>query len=230
MELLLIRHAQPFRVERVEGPADPPLTPLGHAQAAAMAAWVAHEPIDAVYVSPLTRARQTAAPLAARLGVEPVVVDLLAEFDRHDPVYIPIEELKVGASAFDREKWRAMLAENDSAERRAWRDDLVEAIEALVVANRGRRVAAVCHGGVINGYLSSVLGVGAPIFFEPWYCSVNRVVAASSGQRSVVTVNEAPFLRTLATPAGEGMPGTGGSPGGGAGIVASPAAPRGAAS
>jgi probable phosphoglycerate mutase len=156
--------------------------------------------VEAIYTSPLTRARETAAPLAERLGLEPVVVDLLAEFDRHDPVYIPLEELKAGTTEADRQKWRAMLAGNESAERRAWRDDLVGAIEVLIAANRGRRVAAVCHGGVINGYLSAVLGVDAPIFFEPWYCSVNRVVAASSGERSIVTVNEAPFLRDLPTP------------------------------
>jgi probable phosphoglycerate mutase len=193
VELLLIRHAQPVRVEQAAGPADPPLTPLGHAQARAMSEWVSHEVFDALYVSPLVRARETAMPLAERTGLEPVIVEPLAEFDRHDPVYIPIEDLKAGATAEERERWKAMLSESDSAERRAWRDDLVVALETIINSHRGGRVAAICHGGVINAYLSHVLGMDNPLFFEPWYCSVNRVAAASSGERSLVTVNEAPL-------------------------------------
>jgi probable phosphoglycerate mutase len=44
MELLLIRHALPVRVEGAEGTAaDPDLSDLGHEQAKALAAWLADE-------------------------------------------------------------------------------------------------------------------------------------------------------------------------------------------
>lgn len=200
MDLLLIRHAQPLRVEKLEGAADPALTDLGHRQAAAMAGWLAEEPFDAIYVSPLVRARQTARPLGELHALEPIVVDGLAEFDRDERTYIPIEEMKNGATPADRQRWLDLLANNNSAGRRAWRAQVVVAVEELVEQNRGRRIAAVCHGGVINAYTSHVMGIEAPMFFEPEYTSVHRVLAASSGVRSIVTLNEAPFLRGLPTP------------------------------
>ncbi len=203
VELLIIRHAQPVRVERADGgAADPPLTELGHAQAAAMAEWLREERLDALYVSPLQRARQTAEPLVAHHGLEPVVVDGIAEYDRHDPTYIPIEDLKAMKAAGNAEKWYELLAGNDSAERQAWRDQVVPAFEAIIDANRGRKVAAVCHGGVINAYLSHVLGITSAMFFEPVYTSIHRIAAASSGERSILTVNEAPWMRSLPAPQG----------------------------
>src|SRR5262245_38874839 len=98
MELLLVRHARPERVEGAAGPADPPLSPLGRRQAAALAEWLAVEPgvapLAAVYTSPLRRAAETAAPLAAALGLTPVAEDALAEYDAEANDYIPIEELR----------------------------------------------------------------------------------------------------------------------------------------
>jgi probable phosphoglycerate mutase len=55
------------------------LTEVGHAQARCAAEALAAERFDRVLVSPLVRARQTAAPIEARLGVEAEVVDWLAE-------------------------------------------------------------------------------------------------------------------------------------------------------
>jgi probable phosphoglycerate mutase len=55
-------------------------------------------------------------------------------------------------------------------------------------------VAVVCHGGVINAYLSSVLGIDPILFFEPYYTCVNRVLAARTGERSILSVNETGHL------------------------------------
>ncbi|GAA0442242.1 bifunctional RNase H/acid phosphatase [Acrocarpospora corrugata] len=76
--LLLLRHGQtPLSVEkRFSGLGDPSLTPTGEAQAEAAAMRLAREPyrIDAIVSSPLTRARQTAEAVGARVGL-PVRVD-----------------------------------------------------------------------------------------------------------------------------------------------------------
>jgi probable phosphoglycerate mutase len=54
----------------------------------------------------------------------------------------------------------------------------------------------VCHGGVINSWAGHVLGVREPFFFfDPGYTSVNRFLAAGSGERSVVSLNETAHLR-----------------------------------
>ena len=94
MELLIIRHGLPVRIDDAGGPADPELSDEGHAQARRLADWLRHDRIDAVFTSPMRRARQTAAPLAEVLGVEPIVDDELAEFDRGQHFYVPLEELK----------------------------------------------------------------------------------------------------------------------------------------
>jgi phosphohistidine phosphatase SixA len=57
------------------GERDPDLTAEGQRAAAALAAWFRADPPRAIYVSDYRRTRQTAAPLAARLGLVPIVYD-----------------------------------------------------------------------------------------------------------------------------------------------------------
>ena len=197
MELLLVRHALPQRVEGADGPADPALADLGVRQAEALAGGLAGEPLHAVYTSPLRRAVETAAPLAARTGLGPVVDEDLAEFDRDASEYIPIEELRAAGDP----RWQAMVdgryvgAEHLDPE--AWRATVVAAVERIVEAHPGQVVAVVCHGGVVNAYLSWVLRTPDPMFFEPAYASISRVLAARSGQREVRSVNETAHVRGL---------------------------------
>ncbi|HMR14556.1 MAG TPA: histidine phosphatase family protein [Arachnia sp.] len=82
MRLLLIRHGQTqSNVNRELDTAFPgaPLNETGLAQAEALIESLAHERIDALYCSTLTRAQQTAAPLAAARALEAVVVDGIQE-------------------------------------------------------------------------------------------------------------------------------------------------------
>jgi broad specificity phosphatase PhoE len=78
--MILLRHGQSefnlafTATRRDPGIVDAKLTPLGHQQAAHAAEALAGEPIRRIIVSPYTRALQTAAPIAKRLGV-PVIVN-----------------------------------------------------------------------------------------------------------------------------------------------------------
>jgi len=70
--IVVVRHAE----KQIGADADPPLSTAGDARAASLMRMfgdrgAAH--IDAVYVSPTLRSRMTAAPLAARLGLTPIV-------------------------------------------------------------------------------------------------------------------------------------------------------------
>jgi len=78
--ITLIRHGEPDWTP-ASGPAviDPSLTPFGVAQAKATARRLAGTGIDAIYVSPYRRSRETAAALAESTGITPVVIDGLAE-------------------------------------------------------------------------------------------------------------------------------------------------------
>ncbi len=73
MRLILVRHGQtPSNVRGLldTAPPGPGLTELGLAQAAAVPATVADEPIDALYASTALRAQLTAAPLARERRLE----------------------------------------------------------------------------------------------------------------------------------------------------------------
>jgi len=57
------------------GEQDPDLIPEGQRTAAILAGWFRRDAPRAIYVSDFRRTRQTAAPLAARLGLTPIVYD-----------------------------------------------------------------------------------------------------------------------------------------------------------
>ncbi len=191
MDLLLIRHALPVRIDDGDGPADPELSDEGWRQAGALAAWLADEEIDVMVASPLRRAQETAEPLARLLELEVATVDGLAEFDRNAPWYIPIEELK----AADDPRWHAMVAGDWDLDPDEFQRSVVAAVDGIIAGHPGRTVAAVCHGGTINAYLSAILGLEKLMFFVPDYTSVSRVRASRSGPRSLVSLNETGHLR-----------------------------------
>ena len=191
MELLLIRHARPLRVQSVDGPADPGLSPLGRRQAEALAAWLAAERIDAVYTSPLRRAVETAAPLGEALGAAVTSEAALAEYDAEATAYIPIEELRAAGDP----RW--MEVPDDIA---GFQARVGEGVDRLAAAHPSQRIAFVCHGGVINVIVSAVLGVGPQMLFLPAYTSISRVLIASTGQRSLASLNETGHLRMADVP------------------------------
>ena len=202
MELLLIRHALPIRRELTEGIADPELAPEGLAQAMLLAAYLESEHLDAVYASSLRRAQQTAEPVVTGRGLELRIEPDVAEYDKDSPEYVPVEELKANNDP----RWQAMLrGEMDGMEdHEVFATRTIAGVNRIIDAHRGQLVAVVCHCGVINAYLSHLLDLdsGQRGFFYPNYTSIHRIAAASSGERSVVTLNETSHLRGSGLPMG----------------------------
>lgn len=81
------------------------------------------------------------------------------------------------------------------AEPEAFRSGVIETVERIIADNPKRRVAVVCHGAVTNVYLGHVIGTPKLLWFEPAYASISRVIASSTGVRTVVSVNETAHLR-----------------------------------
>ncbi len=197
MELLVIRHALPNRIEMAEGRADPDLSEAGFRQAAALGKWLASEHLDAVYASHLLRAQQTAEALVAGRDLEIVTEHDVAEFDRDASSYIPFEEIDRNSAEF-----RAIVTGDYSAiggpDPTEFKKKVVEAFDRIIDAHPSQTVAVVCHAGVINAYFAHILGLDRTIFFGPDYTSVNRVKASSnSGLRGVGSLNETGHLRGL---------------------------------
>lgn len=183
MELILIRHGEP---DVDADPADPPLTELGHRQAAATAAFLADTHLDAIYVSPQVRARQTCAAVLGERGLVELVDPRIAEFDYGSGMYMQPSLVNAVTRAEAMEVLKALQGPEFHARVKAGMDEIIE-------TNRGATVAAVCHGGVINSYVGDVLGATEPV--QAAHASVTRIAASSkSGVRSLVTFNEAHWI------------------------------------
>jgi probable phosphoglycerate mutase len=197
MELVLVRHAQPERIDEgeVEGPADPSLTHRGRREAERLAAWLAHEQIDHVLASPLRRARETAAPLALALGLDVEIDDGLTEYDAAATSYIPIEELR----ELKDERWLATIEgrwdDVGGEPPHVFQQRVVPAVERVIDRFAGKKVVAVTHGGFINVYLAHIIGkTDTLLWFHPGYTSISRVHAQQGGPRSVGSINELAHL------------------------------------
>jgi 2,3-bisphosphoglycerate-dependent phosphoglycerate mutase len=197
MQLILIRHGLPVRVELNDHTTDPPLSEQGRREANLLVGWLAPEQIDAVFSSPLLRASETAMPIALPRALDVIIDEGLSEFDVGVNAYIPYEESDAAAHP-QWQRWQEHLtaADDEDSGLRRFRERVRSTIDRIVEGHPGQTVAIACHGGVINAYLTSVLKIAAVIAFEPRYTSISRVIASRSGAVTVKTVNECGHVRT----------------------------------
>jgi probable phosphoglycerate mutase len=198
MEIVLVRHALPVRIDATEdgAPADPELAELGHEQARRVVQALAGEQVSALYSSPSRRARETAAPLEQSLGMSAQVEDGLAEFDAKDSSYVPVEELKAAGDP----RWEALVhgdLYSTDVDPVAFRERVVAAVERIVARHPGGRAVLFSHAGAINAAAGAVLGQQRTIWFPPAYCSITRIGASRDGRRGIVSLNEKGHVRDL---------------------------------
>ena len=198
MELVLVRHALPVRIDATPdgAPADPELAERGHEQARRLVAALAADEVTALYSSPSRRARQTAAPLEQALGMTAEVEDGLAEFDSSDTSYVPVEELKAAGDP----RWTALVhgdLYSHDVDPVAFRARVVDAVERIAARHPGGRAVLLTHAGAINAAAGAVLGQERTIWFAPDYCSISRLAAARDGRRGLVSLNETGHVRDL---------------------------------
>jgi probable phosphoglycerate mutase len=156
-DMLLIRHGEsaPARLDApaplVDGQADPDLDARGRHEADCVADRLEHEEVSAIYVTNLRRTAQTAAPLASRLGIAPVIEPNLRE---------------VHLGEWEGATFRIRMADHDPLalrmlEEQRWdiipggehldavRTRVREGIARIAAAHSDQRVAVFTHGGII---------------------------------------------------------------------------------
>jgi broad specificity phosphatase PhoE len=188
MELILIRHGEP--ITGLDCGPDPALTPLGHAQAAAMATHIGAEPIDTLYVSPQRRALDTASPLATRLGLDPIVDERIAEFDYGDERYISPAEVPDLDPAVVAE----LIAKMRSPE---FTGRVLDALTTITTTHDGGHVALVCHGVVISTMVRH-LAETRSLRMRANHTSVTRFVRDDDGRWTLGAFNESHWLPAVA--------------------------------
>jgi 2,3-bisphosphoglycerate-dependent phosphoglycerate mutase len=203
-DLLLIRHGASAaavpgeRFELLEGQADPPLAPEGEQQAAKVAAAVANEPLSALFVTPLQRTSQTAAPIAERSGLEPVVVTdlreiMLGEWEGGEFRIRVADGDPIAARLFEEERWEVIPGaenmENFGARVAAGLERVIDEI------GPGGTGAAVLHGGVIAEICHQITHSRPFAFLTVDNTSITRLVRYADGRWLLRYFNETAHLR-----------------------------------
>lgn len=190
----LVRHAAHDRLDRVLCGRMPGviLGETGRAQAQGLADRLAGEGIDAVYTSPLERARMTAEPIAQRLGREARVLDALNELDLGDWSGREFSDLH------DDPVWSAWNTARHVT-RPPGGETMLEAqarvlggLERLRAEHGEARLALVSHADIVKAVLAFCLGLSLDGLqrFEVGPASVSTVVVGAWGAK-VLAMNVA---------------------------------------
>jgi probable phosphoglycerate mutase len=202
-EIVCVRHGSSAEADGlVDGHSDPALSARGLIQAEAVAARLGAARAAGLFVTPLRRTAQTAAPLAERLGLEPVVVGDLREVHLgawegqfsarmrdHDP--ISDEILAAG-------RWDVIPEAEDmdgfSARVRRGIDQVADAVGPDATA------IAVLHGGVIAEACRQATGSLPFAFLYAENGSVTRLLRLASGRWALGSFNDISHLAALELP------------------------------
>lgn len=158
-QILFIRHGETDwnRIKRIQGHVDIPLSGTGFEQAEQLARRLIRDSeggarLDAVYSSDLQRAQQTARPFADALGMPLSLSEGLRErsygaFQGHDS-----DEIN---EKFPEEyvEWQTRdpgFAPPGGESQRVFYHRVLHAVEPIVAAHPGGRIACVAHGGVLD--------------------------------------------------------------------------------
>ncbi|MEY4067969.1 MAG: hypothetical protein RLZZ332_305 [Actinomycetota bacterium] len=181
MHLTLIRHAEPEWVRDGLSQDNPPLTARGHRQARRLADRLEAEHFDHVYVSPLLRARQTAAPIldAQRRGevIEPWLEEIRSPIWQGSPADKAEAAYREEKNRPAAERWHGLVggeavsdftkrihrgANEFLAERGIYR--IEHELPVWHIEEPGDRLAFIAHAGTNSVFICHLLGL-AP---TPW--------------------------------------------------------------
>jgi probable phosphoglycerate mutase len=202
-QVLFIRHGETAwnAIKRIQGHIDIPLSEHGFLQAAQLGERLAREGrIDAVYSSDLQRAQQTARPFADALGLEMRLSEGLRErfygaFQGHDSD--EISDKFPGEYVEWQTRDPGFAPPGDGESQRVFYHRVVHAMEPIVAAHPGGRIAVVAHGGVLDCIyrFAQKLALQDPRNWPLLNCSIN-VVDYENGGAKVIAWGDIAHLST----------------------------------
>uniref|UniRef100_A0A7C1FDX2 Histidine phosphatase family protein n=1 Tax=Caldilinea aerophila TaxID=133453 RepID=A0A7C1FDX2_9CHLR len=182
--VILVRHGETTanHEQRWYGALDAPLTERGRLQVQATGERFRRrrqqEPVDAIYVSPLPRARSTAAAIAAALGIEPIVEEGLREFSIGDWEGRTYRDLIDNEQLWQRWAQDPTFAPPNGESPASFGRRAIETVQRLAERHPGQRIVLVTHGGIISCVLDAWVGghTGDWIRWDPHNCAVSELV------------------------------------------------------
>jgi 2,3-bisphosphoglycerate-dependent phosphoglycerate mutase len=211
VEVILVRHGaseaavpgQNFAM--VDGQGDPALSEVGKAQARSVAATLGSETFSGLFASSLRRTQETAAPLAAALGLEVAVLPDLRE--------VNLGELEGGAYRIKVAEGDPLVAEIAGQER--W--DVIPGAESpeefsgrlkagiaeiAATVPAGTTAVAFVHGAVIGDLCALATGSRPFAFLNADNGSISSIVVHADGSWLLRSFNETRHLDTPTGPVG----------------------------
>lgn len=185
--ILVIRHGQTAWNASgiVQGHTDIALDALGLWQAQQLARALADADLQAIYSSDLARARQTAAPLAACQGLELQLDVGLRErgFGAFEGLSFAQVEQRWPEQAAAWRRRDADAGAPGGEVLRDFRDRAVAAVTRLASAHRGRCIALVTHGGVLDQLYRQAtrITLDAPRTWQVPNAGINRLLYSDQG-------------------------------------------------
>ena len=161
--LVLTRHGQTtwHAENRYAGVTDVDLTDTGRAQSEQLARWARTHRPDALYVSPIRRARETAAPAAAATGLTPQVLTDLREVDFGTAEGLTLAEFSdrhpLAAERFSLDPVSGIFPGAESPADAAARGRV--ALCGIAARHPGQTVLVVGHNTLTRLVLCSLLGI-----------------------------------------------------------------------
>ncbi|MBN2003030.1 MAG: histidine phosphatase family protein [Anaerolineae bacterium] len=169
MHLLLVRHGQSqWQVKGDLAGDDAPLTALGESQAEYLGEYLAHShSVDAIFTSPLRRARRTAEIVGKHLEMPVTVEPELCEFNYFGYDWAP--PLPVS-------RWNlAPEPSSLSSSYTTFRTRILAILQTIVDAHLDdKTVLLVAHGGTLSVALRILLGSDTPRM-HLWNASLNHI-------------------------------------------------------
>ncbi len=157
----------------------------GRAQARAAAEWLATSGIEHVYSSPLERARETAAPIAARLGLDVEIIDGITEVDFGRWTGLPFTRLdsETHWRRFNRVRSVTRIPEGEMMIEVQAR--VVTVLEALRQRHPESRLVIVSHGDPIRVAIAYYAGIAIDLMqnFQVDLGSVSTLAVDDQGAR-----------------------------------------------
>lgn len=188
MHLLLIRHGETDwnNERRIQGNTDTPLNANGIAQAQQLAARIAGDKIDALYTSPLARARATAEVVAQQAGVALLLDDRLKEKGLGDLEGLTVDEFQERYPDLHR-GWISSVdhfplpGEESPAQLRERLVTFLDDLDARY--SNGARVGVVTHGGTISMFVATLIGLGVNQRSPFWFDNASVTLMDLTGAR-----------------------------------------------
>lgn len=204
--LIFVRHAQAEgnMLREFHGWTDSEITDMGHKQAQRVAERLQEEPIDVLYSSSMKRTLQTAQYIADRKQLPIIRTDKLKEINGGDWEGTKFEQLStlwpIEHDTWENKPHLHQMPNGESMEE--FRERLLQEVDAIIAANRGKTICIVTHGTAIKALMCHFHVCPLEHMVNiPWYDNTSvTIIDHEDGHFKVIKEGDASHLgRELST-------------------------------